>query len=236
MRTHALALGVAARRSSRSARCNKDNGKTANGAPKAQTEKAQKIAGTKTIAAGLAPTAGSWPRRRPRASTRPSRPGTLHGLRSRRRRLQRRSGWHVRRQAAKSAAADGHPHQSDPARHGDGRRHRQGDRQRQGQGPARDDGRRHADRHQGRRQDRPHRFRRPQGDDHARATSNIPTASSITSTRVLMPAKPAASARRSARKPANSRNILRVARAHPPDEASRIIPTSARQTARYNVP
>jgi uncharacterized surface protein with fasciclin (FAS1) repeats len=53
MRTQAFALGVACAALLALGGCNKDNGKTANGAPKAQTEKAQKIAGTKTIGAGL---------------------------------------------------------------------------------------------------------------------------------------------------------------------------------------
>jgi uncharacterized surface protein with fasciclin (FAS1) repeats len=55
MRTRALALGVAAAALLATGACNK-NSKTASGAPQAQTKKAQKIAGTKTIAAGLAPT------------------------------------------------------------------------------------------------------------------------------------------------------------------------------------
>ena len=52
MRTQAFALGIATAAMIALGGCNKDH-KTANGAPKAQTEKAQKIAGTKTIAAGL---------------------------------------------------------------------------------------------------------------------------------------------------------------------------------------
>jgi uncharacterized surface protein with fasciclin (FAS1) repeats len=55
MKTHAFALGAAAVAVVALGGCDKGNNKTANGAPKAQTEKAQKIAGTKTIAAGLAP-------------------------------------------------------------------------------------------------------------------------------------------------------------------------------------
>lgn len=55
MRTRAFALGVAAAALLATGACN-DNNKTAGGAPQAQTKKAQKIAGTKTIAAGLAPT------------------------------------------------------------------------------------------------------------------------------------------------------------------------------------
>jgi len=54
MRTQAFALGVAAAALLAIGACNKDYNKTSTGAPKAQTEKAQKIAGTKTIAAGLA--------------------------------------------------------------------------------------------------------------------------------------------------------------------------------------
>jgi uncharacterized surface protein with fasciclin (FAS1) repeats len=55
MKRHALALGLGAIGTLALGACNKDNGKTASGAPKAQTEKAAKVAGTKTIAAGLAP-------------------------------------------------------------------------------------------------------------------------------------------------------------------------------------
>ena len=55
MRTRALALGVAAAAMLATGACNKAS-KTAGGSPQAQTKKAQKIAGTKTIAAGLAPT------------------------------------------------------------------------------------------------------------------------------------------------------------------------------------
>ena len=54
MRSHAFALGVGAAALLALGACNKDNGKAANGAPQAQTKKAQKVAGTKTIAAGLA--------------------------------------------------------------------------------------------------------------------------------------------------------------------------------------
>jgi uncharacterized surface protein with fasciclin (FAS1) repeats len=54
MRTPAFALGVAAAALLAVGACNRDNNKTSTGAPEAQTEKAQKIAGTKTIAAGLA--------------------------------------------------------------------------------------------------------------------------------------------------------------------------------------
>src|SRR4051794_35207915 len=54
MRSHALALGIGAAALLALGACNKDN-KTAGGAPQAQTKKAQKMAGTKTIAAGLAP-------------------------------------------------------------------------------------------------------------------------------------------------------------------------------------
>src|SRR5205085_8553195 len=55
MKSHALALGIGTAALLALGACNKNN-KTASGEPKAQTEKAQKIAGTKTIAAGLAPT------------------------------------------------------------------------------------------------------------------------------------------------------------------------------------
>jgi len=51
MKSHALALGLAAAAILALGACNKE--KTADGAPKAQMEKAQRIAGTKTIAAGL---------------------------------------------------------------------------------------------------------------------------------------------------------------------------------------
>src|SRR3954454_10406746 len=52
MRTQALALGIATTALIAVGACNK-KGMGANSAPKAQTEKAQKVAGTKTIAAGL---------------------------------------------------------------------------------------------------------------------------------------------------------------------------------------
>jgi uncharacterized surface protein with fasciclin (FAS1) repeats len=55
MKSHAFALGLGAAALLALGACNKDD-KNANGAPQAQTKKAQKIAGTKTIAAGLAPT------------------------------------------------------------------------------------------------------------------------------------------------------------------------------------
>lgn len=54
MKGHALALGIGAAALLTLGACNKDNGKTASGAPEAQTKKAQKVAGSKTIAAGLA--------------------------------------------------------------------------------------------------------------------------------------------------------------------------------------
>jgi uncharacterized surface protein with fasciclin (FAS1) repeats len=55
MKGHALALGFGAAALLTLGACNKDH-KNAAGEPKAQTEKAAKVAGTKTIAAGLAPT------------------------------------------------------------------------------------------------------------------------------------------------------------------------------------
>ena len=54
MRTQAYALGVATAALLALGGCNKENNKAPNGAPQAQTEKAQKVAGTKTIGAGLA--------------------------------------------------------------------------------------------------------------------------------------------------------------------------------------
>ena len=54
MRSQAFALGVATAALLALGGCNKDNDKAANVAPKAQTEKAQTVAGTKPIAAGLA--------------------------------------------------------------------------------------------------------------------------------------------------------------------------------------
>jgi uncharacterized surface protein with fasciclin (FAS1) repeats len=54
MKSHALALGLAAAALLALGACNKDH-KTAGGAPEAQTKKAQKVAGDKTIAASLAP-------------------------------------------------------------------------------------------------------------------------------------------------------------------------------------
>ena len=53
MKTQAFALGMATAAMLAVSACNKDN-KTAGGAPQAQTKDAQKVAGTKTIAAGLA--------------------------------------------------------------------------------------------------------------------------------------------------------------------------------------
>jgi len=53
MRSHALALGIAATTLLAVGACKKEG--TAGGVPNAQTPKAQKEAGTKTIAAGLAP-------------------------------------------------------------------------------------------------------------------------------------------------------------------------------------
>jgi uncharacterized surface protein with fasciclin (FAS1) repeats len=55
MKGHALALGIGAAALLTLGACSKEN-KNVAGEPKAQTEKAAKIAGTKTIAAGLAPT------------------------------------------------------------------------------------------------------------------------------------------------------------------------------------
>ena len=52
MRTQAFALGAAAAAMLAVGACNKENGNKA-GPPEAQTKKAQKVAGTKTIAAGL---------------------------------------------------------------------------------------------------------------------------------------------------------------------------------------
>jgi uncharacterized surface protein with fasciclin (FAS1) repeats len=53
MRTQALALGMAAAALLAAGGCSKQNGNSG-GAPEAQTKKAQKVAGDKTIAAGLA--------------------------------------------------------------------------------------------------------------------------------------------------------------------------------------
>jgi uncharacterized surface protein with fasciclin (FAS1) repeats len=57
MKTRPIALGLAAAALLATAACSSKNGSNGNSAaPQAQTKKAQKIAGTKTIAAGLAPT------------------------------------------------------------------------------------------------------------------------------------------------------------------------------------
>lgn len=56
MRTRALAFGIAAAALVVTGGCNKSSNKSRSGPPEAQTRKAQKIAGTKTIAAGLSPT------------------------------------------------------------------------------------------------------------------------------------------------------------------------------------
>jgi uncharacterized surface protein with fasciclin (FAS1) repeats len=55
MRSHALALGVGAAALLALAACNKDAGNGNDSTPNAQSEQAQKAAGTKTIAAGLVP-------------------------------------------------------------------------------------------------------------------------------------------------------------------------------------
>jgi uncharacterized surface protein with fasciclin (FAS1) repeats len=55
MKSHALALGIGAAALLALGACSKNDEKEPNGAPKAQTDKAQKVAGTKTIAAGIAP-------------------------------------------------------------------------------------------------------------------------------------------------------------------------------------
>ena len=55
MRSHALALGLGAAALLALGACNKDAGNRNGAAPKAQSEQAQKAAGTKTIAAGLLP-------------------------------------------------------------------------------------------------------------------------------------------------------------------------------------
>lgn len=56
MKTRALALGIATAALLAVGGCSKNNTKGADGLPDAQTKKAQKIAGTKTIAAGISPT------------------------------------------------------------------------------------------------------------------------------------------------------------------------------------
>jgi len=56
MQMRALVLGAAAAAMLATSACNKTNDTAKNGPPEAQTKKAQKIAGTKTIAAGLSPT------------------------------------------------------------------------------------------------------------------------------------------------------------------------------------
>ena len=83
MKSHALALGVATAALLALGACNKQD-TNANGAPKAQTSKAAKVAGTKTIAAGLAASGrfmadGQGRRARPDAR----RPRTLYGVRPR---------------------------------------------------------------------------------------------------------------------------------------------------------
>lgn len=54
MRTQAFALGIAAAALLAVGACSKQNGNANNGAPEAQTSQAKKVAGTKTIAAGVA--------------------------------------------------------------------------------------------------------------------------------------------------------------------------------------
>ena len=55
MKTRALALGIATAALLAVGGCNKNNHNSSGGLPDAQTQKAQKIAGTKTIAAGISP-------------------------------------------------------------------------------------------------------------------------------------------------------------------------------------
>ena len=158
MKTHALALGMAAAALLAARRVQQAGTATTRTAERADPEGAEGCrhqdhrrrspAGSRFMAAakaaGLDQTLG-----RPRARTRCS----FRTMRRSTRRPPARST-----PAREPRPADRHPHQSDPARHRAGRRHRQGDRQRQGQGDARDHGRRHADRDQGRRQDRAHRL------------------------------------------------------------------------------
>jgi len=54
MNTRALALGIATAAFLATAACNKQNGSSNGAAPEAQTKDAKKVAGTKTIASGLA--------------------------------------------------------------------------------------------------------------------------------------------------------------------------------------
>jgi uncharacterized surface protein with fasciclin (FAS1) repeats len=54
MKSRALALGLAAAALMAASACTKHDQTTSNGAPEAQTKKAQKVAGDKTIAAGIA--------------------------------------------------------------------------------------------------------------------------------------------------------------------------------------
>jgi uncharacterized surface protein with fasciclin (FAS1) repeats len=56
MKTRALALGLATAALLATGACNKNDNQNRNGPPQAQTKDAQKVAGTKTIAAGLSPT------------------------------------------------------------------------------------------------------------------------------------------------------------------------------------
>ena len=56
MKTRALAIGIAAAALLATSACNNKGASSNGAAPEAQTKQAQKIAGTKTIAAGLAPT------------------------------------------------------------------------------------------------------------------------------------------------------------------------------------
>ena len=82
MKSHALALGISAAAMLAVSACDK-KATDSNGAQTAQTPKAQKAAGTKTIAAGIAANGSSWPPPRPRGSTRRSRGLALHRVRAR---------------------------------------------------------------------------------------------------------------------------------------------------------
>ncbi len=110
MKTHALALGVAAAALLALGACSKKSaGGNGTEQPKAQTPKAAKAAGTKTIAAGLAADSrfmavGEGRRSRPDAC----RTGSLHRLRSRRRRLRAGPGGYARRKPEEPGSAYGH--------------------------------------------------------------------------------------------------------------------------------
>ena len=195
MKTHALALTVAAAALLALGACNNEQRRPTRRRTR-RRRKPQKAAGDqddRRRARAERQVHGRGQGRRPRPDAR--RPGPYTVFVPDDAAFDQAPGGNVRHQSQEPRAADRHHHQPDSARHGARRRHRQGDRQGQGQG-------RRSRRWAAERSPRPRTAARPSSPippatrrRSPRATSNSPTASSITSMRVLMPAKqPAANA------------------------------------------